>query len=138
MYEALISQLVQSSYVFYLADETKEILEILRHMSQSEVSRADAHAALQDDVNLEGLIANLLNQMEGSDMVDYWRDFLTMTDAVMQNVHAVHICNWDEYVTSLHAMLPWMVAYDNNRNERWLPDLWAMLTTFPADKVAFL
>ena len=36
-----------------------------------------------------------------------------MTDALMQNVHAVHICNWEEYVSSLRAMLPWMVAYDN-------------------------
>ena len=43
-------------------------------------------------------------------MAYYWRDFLSMTDAFMQNVHAVHICNWDDSVTSLHAMLPWMVA----------------------------
>jgi hypothetical protein len=44
-------------------------------------------------------------------------DFLSMTDALMQNVHAVHICNWDEYVNSLRAMLPWMVAYDNNMGD---------------------
>lgn len=71
-------------------------------------------------------------------MADYWRDLLCMTDALMQNVHAVHICNWDEYVSSLRAMLPWMVAYDNNRYGRWLPDFWAMLTALPADQVAFL
>ena len=50
-----------------------------------------------------------------------------MTDALMQNVHAVHICNWDEYASSLRAMLLWMVAYDNNINGRWLPDFWTML-----------
>ena len=61
-----------------------------------------------------------------------------MTNALMQNVHAVHICNWDEYVSSLRAMLPWMVAYDNNRYGRWLPDFWAMLTPLPDDQVAFL
>ena len=59
-------------------------------------------------------------------------------DALMQNVHAVHICNWDEYVSSLRPWLPWIVAYDNNRNGRWLPDFWAMLTALPADQVAFL
>ena len=47
------------------------------------------------------------------------------------NVHAVHIGNWDEYVSSLRAMLPWMIAYDNNRYGRWLPDFWVMLTTLP-------
>ena len=71
-------------------------------------------------------------------MVDYWRYFLTMMDALMQNVHAVYLCNWDEYVSSLRAMLPWMTAYDDNRYGRWLPDFWAMLTTLPADQVAFL
>ena len=71
-------------------------------------------------------------------MADYWRDFLSMTDALMQNVHAVHICNWDEYVSSLRAMQPWMVAYDNNKYGRCLPDFWAMLTALPAEQVAFL
>ncbi|KAL8591125.1 hypothetical protein ACOMHN_063749 [Nucella lapillus] len=35
-------------------------------------------------------------------------------------------------------MLPWMVAYDNNRYGRWLSDFWAMLTALPADQVEFL
>ena len=31
-----------------------------------------------------------------------------------------------------------MVAYDNNRYGKWLPDFWAMLTSLPTDQVAFL
>ena len=31
-----------------------------------------------------------------------------------------------------------MVAYDNNRYGRWLPDFKAMLTSLPTDQVAFL
>ena len=61
-----------------------------------------------------------------------------MTDTLMQNVHAVHIFNWDEYVSSLRAMLPWMVAYDNNSYGRWLLDFGAMLTVLPVDQVAYL
>ncbi|KAK7086504.1 hypothetical protein SK128_012262 [Halocaridina rubra] len=83
MYEALTSQLVQGSLAFDLADETKENLEILRDMSQSQESRAEAHAARQDDVKLESLITNLFNQVEGSDMAVYWRGFLTMRDDLM-------------------------------------------------------
>ena len=138
MYEALISQLVQGRLTPNLADETRENLEILRDTSRSKESRTAAHSALQDDADLDDLIGDLFNQVEASDMADYWRDFLSMTDALMQNVHAVHICNWDDYVSSLRAMLPWMVAYDNNRYGRWLPDFWAMLTALPADQVAFL
>jgi len=61
-----------------------------------------------------------------------------MVDALMQNVHAVHICIWDEYVSSLCAILPWMIAYDNNKYGRWLPDFRVMLTALPLDQVEFL
>ena len=107
-----------------MADKTRDNLELLRE--------------LEDDAHLDNLITNLFTQVEISDMGNYWRDFLSMTDALMHNVHAVHICNWEEYVSSLRPMLPWMVVYDNNRYGRWLPDFWAMLTALPADQVAFL
>ena len=102
-------------------------------MGLSHEARAAAHAAQEKDADLESLITNLFSHVNASDMADYWKDYLSMTDALMQNVHAVHICNWDEYVSSLRVMLPWMVAYDNNRYGRWQPDFWAMLTTLPTD-----
>jgi hypothetical protein len=110
MYEALVTQLVQARLIPDLTDKARENL----------------------------LITGMFSQVEASDMANFWRDFLSMTDGLMQNVHAVHICNWDEYVSSLHAMLPWMVAYDNINYGRWLPNFWAMLTTLPADQVTFL
>ena len=61
-----------------------------------------------------------------------------MTDALMQNVYVVHNCNWDEFVSSLRAMLPWLMVYDNNQYGRWLPDFWAMLASLPVDQVTFL
>jgi len=44
------------------------------------------------------------------------------------------ICNWDEYVCSLRAMLPRMTAYENKWYGRWLPDFWAMLTSLIAEQ----
>ncbi len=118
-----------------LADETREKLEILSDTSLFQESCAAAHAALEDDADFNILVTNLFTYVEASDMPNYWRDFLSMTDTLMQNVHVVHVCNWEEYVSSLRAMLPWMIAYDNNRYGRWLPHFWAML---PVDQVAFL
>jgi len=40
----------------------------------------------------------------------------------MMNVHAVHTCNWEEYLISLREMLPWLIAYDQTNYEYWLPD----------------
>ena len=93
MYEALMSQLLKERLVPYMADETRKNLEILRDISLSQESRAAALTTLEEDADLESLIANLFAQVKASDMADYWRDFLSMTDALMQNVHAVHICN---------------------------------------------
>ena len=138
MYEALISQLVKERLISNLTDKMKENLNIVRNMGVSRESRAAAHMALEEDADLNTLIKNLFTHVEGSDMADYYRDFLNMTDVLMQNAHAVHSCNYDEFVVSLRAMLPWLVAYDNNKYGRWLPEFWAMLMALPVDVVDFL
>ena len=138
MYEALMSRLLQERLTPHLANDTIKNLDILRNTSASQESRAAAHEALMQDADIDNLITNLFTHVETSPMEEYWRDFLSMTDALMQNVHAVHICDWDDYVSSLRAMLPWMVVYDNNKYGRWLSDFWAMLTTLPSDQLSFL
>ena len=138
MYEALVNELVKVRLIPILDSATVENVKILKDESISHSSRVAAHATLEEDADLKRLTAHIFAHVDESDMAGYWRDFLSMTDALMQNVHAVHICNWDEYVSSLRAMLPWMVAYDNNKYGRWLPDFWAMLTALPADQLAFL
>ena len=119
--EALVSQLVKVRLVPNLAGETKKNLVILRNPSLIQESRVAVHT-----------------HVDGSDLADYWKDFLSMTDTLMQNVYAVHICNWDEYVSSLRAMMPWIIAYDNNWYGRWLPDFWAMLASLTAEQIPFL
>ncbi len=54
------------------------------------------------------------------------------------NVHAIHTCNWDEYLTSLQKMMPWLVIYDQTNYGRWLPHFWAMLSALPAEQTQFL
>ena len=53
-------------------------------------------------------------------------------------MHAIHSVNFDEYVRSVRAMLPWMLGYDRLKYERWLPDFWTMLLNLPSDQFAFL
>ncbi len=49
------------------------------------------------------LIGSMFDAVEASDMAKYWLDFMTMVEALMMNVHAVHTCNWEEYLTSLRG-----------------------------------
>ena len=39
---------------------------------------------------------------------------LEMADALLQSVHAVHTVDFSEYINSVRAMLPWMLAYDKD------------------------
>ena len=138
MYEALLCQLLRERLTPHLSSDVKDKLGMMRDTSQPQQSRTAAHGALLDDEDLSGLITSMLTHVQDSDMAHYWAEFLNMTDALMQNVHAIHVSDWDEFLNSLHAMLPWMVAYDNNNYGRWLPDFWAMLSTLPPEMVAFL
>ena len=118
-------------------DQTKRCLAVLRDVEQSKESRSAAYTTLEQD-KLDQVITSIFSHIDQSDMAEYWKDFLSMTDALMQNVHAVHICNFEEFVSSIRAMLPWIVAYDKINYGRWLPDFWTMLTCLPDNQVEFL
>lgn len=107
MYEAFMNQLVQERLAVHLVDGTRKTHSVLREINLSQESCACDHKALEEDADLNRLIANLFGHVEGSDKGKYWKDLLSMTDALMQNVYAVHICNWDEFVSFfVCAMLP--------------------------------
>jgi len=69
---------------------------------------------LREDADLETLVANLFTHVDASNMARL------LIHGRCTN--AEYACKWDEYVSSLCAMLPWMIAYDNNKYGRWLPD----------------
>ena len=91
MYESLMSQQVKGRLMPDLADETRENLHILRNTSLSQEPRVAARAGLEEDADLESLITNIFTQTEANVMADYWWDFLSMTDALVQNIHNVII-----------------------------------------------
>ena len=57
--------------------------------------------ALQEDADLKSLITNVFTQMKVSDMAEYWRDFLSITDELLMNVYTSHVSNWDESIRRL-------------------------------------
>ena len=72
MYQELMSPQVNGRLTPDLADETKENLYILRNTSLSQEPRRNAaHAAQEEDADLESLITNIFIQAEASDKADY-------------------------------------------------------------------
>ena len=58
-------------------------------MTNSQESLANAHGMLENDPAIDDLISNMFNDVEGSDMANYWIDFMTMVEILMMNVHAI-------------------------------------------------
>ena len=71
-------------------------------------------------------------------MGDFWLSFLEMTDVLAQNVHACHIGDFSEYLSSTYEMLKYLRTYNNNNYGRWLPDFWALLSSLPLEQHEFL
>ena len=73
----------------------------------------------------------------GTDMGDFWISFLEMTDVLIQNIHACHVRNLSEYLSSTYDMLKYIIAYNNTNYGRWLPDYWASLSSLPTEQYEF-
>jgi len=72
----------------------------LKPPSRSPKSRVAALAALEEDADQESIITNISTQTKACDMADYL------------GIPCAHGYNWDEYVRTMRAMLPWVVPYD--------------------------
>ena len=110
MYEALMHLLLNRHLAgSELEASTRAQLAVLRDpMTNSQESLVIAHEKLENDPAIDTLICSLFKDVEGSDMANYWIEFMTMVEILMMNLHDTHTSNWEEYLTSLQKMMPWL------------------------------
>ena len=61
-------------------------------------------------------------------MAEYWKNFLSMCDALFLSILANHCTNaFQDLIDSQRAMLPWLTIYDNIWYSYWLPYFWSVL-----------
>ena len=101
-------------------NDTIDKLNVLkRTLDESKVILAEAYGDLVDDeIILEHVQA--VYETPGTDMGNFWLSFMEMSDILLQNVHACHVGDLTEYISSTHAMLPELVAYNNHDYGRLL------------------
>ena len=117
---------------------TKTQLAVLREpMSNSQECLASALEKLENDPAIDSLICSMFQNLDVSDMANYWIDFMSMVEVLMMNVYAIHTCNWEEYLISLQEMMPCLVVYDQTNYARWLPDFWAKLSSLNTEQKQF-
>ena len=73
-----------------------------------------------------------------SDMAEFWLSYCKMIDILMINVYDIHTFNWPEVLASMYEMLPALIAYDNDKYGKILPDHWATLSSLPSKQAEFI
>ena len=81
------------------------------------------------DLNeVSDLITRIFPSVTMSDIVKYWKNFLSMYDALFLSINANHCTNvFQDLIDSQQTMLPWLTIYDYNQYSRWLPYFWSVL-----------
>ena len=121
-----------------LSNNRKGKLDILRK-SGSSVEKKCNHEELMEFDEVNSLTTCLFSSVTVSDMADFWKDFLSMCDALFLSIHANHCTdNFQDLIDSQRAMLPWLTIYDNNQCSRWLPYFWLVLSNLPKGSREFL
>ena len=52
-------------------------------------------------------------------------------------IYSIYSGNAQEYLSSTHGMLKYLMAYNNHEYGRWLPDYWASINSLPPDQYKF-
>ena len=105
-------------------------------MKESQDNLSAAHDYLERDKDLHDIVDRIYRS-NGTDMGDFWLSFLEMTDILVQNIHACHVRNATEYLSSTYDMLKHLMAYNNHNYGRWLPDYWASISSLPEEQYKF-
>ena len=89
MYETLMHLLVNKNLAGLELDaSTKTQLAVLREpMSNSQECLASALEKLENDPAINSLISSMFQDLEVSDMANYWIDFMSMVEVLMMNIH---------------------------------------------------
>ena len=85
------------------------------------------------DLNeVNDLITGIFLSVTMFDMGEYWKDFLSICDALFLSIHDNHCINaFQDLIGNQWVMLSWLTIYDNNKYFRWLLYFWSVLANLP-------
>ena len=122
----------------HLPYDVQEKLDIL-HSSGSSAEKQCSHEGLMDLNEVNYLITSIFPSDTMSDMVEYWKHFLSLCDALFLSIHANHCTNaFQDLIDNQRVILAWFTIYHNNQYSRWLPYFWSALNNLPRDRESFL
>ena len=104
----------------------------LKHLSENISKKEDVtnmHIMLINNIDFRNAVSSAFDQLQSShsEHAKYWISYMVMVEILFLNHHALRSKQWNEYLSSLRLMLPWMIIYDNEHYSRYLTLYWARM-----------
>ena len=69
--------------------------------------------------------------MQESDnhMAKYILNIMNMIEILFMNIDTLRTKDWDNFLSSVRLMMPWIIVCDNTTYSRWLPVFWMEMSS---------
>ena len=100
----------------------------------------DAFEDLFTNADIQNLVQTYVERIDitNSPMARFWLSYMEMVEILYMHYHAMRTQNWEEYLTSIRMMLPWMSAYDSLHYSRYLSLYWSGMNNLDEEKALYM
>ena len=91
------------------------------------------------NANFQNLVQTSVERIDikNSPMARFWLSYMELVEILYMHYHAMRTQNWEEYLTSIRMMLPWMFAYVSLHYSRYLSLYWSDMNNLDEEKAFY-
>ena len=119
----------EASYIvnYWWSTNTVFWIKPISHHGFDSDQYIDAFEDLCTNANFQNLLQTFVERIDttNSPTARFWLSYMKMVEILYMHYHAMRTRNWEEYLTSIHMMLPWIFAYDSFHYSRYLSLYWS-------------
>ena len=99
----------------------------------------NAFEDLFTNANFQNLVQTSVERIDikNSPMARFWLSYMELVEILYMHYHAMRTQNWEEYLTSIRMMLPWMFAYVSLHYSRYLSLYWSDMNNLDEEKAFY-
>ena len=92
------------------------------------------------NANFQNLVQTSVERIDitNSPMTRFWLSYMKMVEILYIHYHDMRTQNWEEYLTFIRMMLPWMFAYDSLHYSRYLSLYWLEMNDLDEEKAFYM
>ena len=134
-----LARLLTSSTTDDLPTLYSELNQLCNHVFDSD-QYIGACEDLFTNANFQNLVQRSAERVDitNSPMAKFCLSYMEMVEILYMHYHAMRTQNWEEYLTSIRMMLPWLFAYNSFHYSRYLSLYWSEINNLDEEKAFYM